>query len=176
MVVFTGALVITSVLQWSAIDGQLKAMIDADRPWIGAVAESSDSIDSGKAGMARLTVVNAGRSPARIVRFQAAQRVFAEFPQEPPYENSTLWTELSHTILMPGGNMTATNEFPVSALDPQTFELIKENKTKLYIYGRVEYEDLRVKGSLHTTHICFFWTLGKQAAPFVTCPEYNDAS
>jgi hypothetical protein len=100
--------------------------------------------------------------------------VLDNFPKNPPYISSTEWPDISQAVLLPG--MTATNEFPFSEISPGLFELLASGAVRFYVYGVVEYEDPRVKGSIHTTRICMFWTASKNSAPFVTCPEYNEAN
>ncbi len=120
------------------------------------------------------SIANTGRSPARVVFFKAAEQVFTNFPDgEPPYPNTTSWNENSQTVLLPG--MTGTNEFPTGAVEPAIFQMIKDKKARIYVYGTLTYEDLRVKGSIHTTHACYFWVAGDKPNEFVTCPQYNDA-
>ena len=174
IVALTAGLVLTGYLQWDAIKGQLKAMIDAERPWVGSLSPTCDATDNGKVGTTRLGIANSGRSPARIVFFKAAEQVFPNFPAgEPPYPNTTAWKENSLTVLLPG--MTASNDFPTEAINPALFQLIKDKKARIYVYGTIGYEDPRVKGPLHTTHTCYFWVAGDKPNEFVTCPQYNDA-
>jgi len=174
LVAFTAALVVTGILQWDAIKGQLKAMVDADRPWIGSYAFSAEPIEIDKDGSARISVINSGRGPARILSFKTELHVFDDFPPEPPYGSAPLWMNGSHTILLPG--MTANNEFPFTRFSPAQLQSVLDGKAKLYIYGVLEYEDLRVKNSRHTTKICAYWTAKKLVStPFVNCPEYNEA-
>jgi hypothetical protein len=164
-----------SIFQWHAIHGQLRVMTDADRPWVGAIRASAQPIGPDKDGVARLTITNAGRSPARIIRFLAAQRVFYEFPKDPPYDAlSTPWSP-STAILLPNGTTPATVEFPFAHTDANTFQDILRNKAKFYIYGKVDYEDLRVN-ERHFTTICYYWTESKQNIAFIHCPEYNDGN
>jgi hypothetical protein len=173
LVIFTAALVLTGFLQWDAIKGQLKAMIDADRPWVGAILFSADPIEARKDGTAKISVVNSGRGPARILSFKASLHVFDKFPAEPAYDDAPSWMDLSRTIVLPG--MPATNEFPFKGFNPIQFQMVLDGNTRLYLYGVVEYEDLRVKNSHHTTKMCAYWTAKKLTTPFVNCPEYNEA-
>jgi hypothetical protein len=147
----------------------------ADRPWIGAVGVSAMPFEAGKAGRATITVFNSGRSPARIIRFRAGTNVFPKFPVDPPYVAShPPLNEISRTIVLPG--LAIGNEFPFTEVTPEVFELIKQHGDfKFYIYGMVEYEDLRMKNTKYVTKICYFWTDRPGNLAFGACPEYNDA-
>ena len=151
-----------------------KNAIDAERPWVGVVSVSADPIASGKSGVARVNVVNSGRRPARLLRFRVASGVFGGFPEHPPFPNSTAWPDLSQTVLLPG--MGATNEFPFAEISPGQFEAMAGGVLRFYIYGVIDYEDVRVKGTPHSTSVCLFWTATKSSAPFATCPEHNEAN
>jgi len=174
---------LTGFGQWLAIRGQWDAMTEAERPWVGATAVSAEPIASDKDGVAKLTITNVGRSPAHITRFVvAAQRVFyGEFPYNPPYENNppydrdTMGWVPSTGILLPNGMTPTTLEFNFIHTDAKTFQQVLQNQAKFYIYGKVEYEDVR-NNSKHFAHICYYWTELKQANPFVHCPQYNDAN
>ena len=175
LVGFTAALVLTGLLQWDAIKGQLKAMIDADRPWIGAFFFSADPLEASKDGTAKISVTNSGKAPARILSFKTSISMYGtEFTTQPSYTQSQPWMDFSQTILLPG--MTATNEFPFKAFDPVQFQMVMDGKARIYLYGIVEYEDLRVRDSHHTTKICTYWTAKKLSVAFVNCPEYNEAN
>jgi len=175
VVALTAALVLTGFLQWDAIKGQLKAMIDADRPWIGAYLFSAEPLEPSKDGTAKISIVNSGKAPARILSFKTALHMYGnKFPIEPIYDQTQPWTDLSQSILLPG--MTGTNEFQFKAFDPVQFQMVIDGKARIYLYGIVEYEDLRVKDSRHTTKICTFWTAKKLSVAFVNCPEYNEAN
>jgi hypothetical protein len=149
--------------------------VNADRPWIGSATVSAEPLEAGKAGTASVTVINSGRGPARLLSFKASMHVFDTFPTTPPYDDVPTWMHGSHSILLPG--MIGTNSFPFSPFGSEIMKLVRDGKLTLYIYGVVEYEDLRVKNSRHTTKLCAFWTADrvKGSAAFVNCPEYNEA-
>jgi hypothetical protein len=175
LVAFTALLFLASLFQWSVMKGQLQAMVDAERPWIGSISYFADPIEANKEGTAKVIVINSGKGPARILSFRTELRIFPSFPKEPTYgANTPTWMNLSQTILLPG--MTATNEFPFSKVDPTIFQLVLDGNARLYVYGILEYEDLRVAGSKHTTKMCAYWTAKKIQTPFVNCPEYNEAN
>jgi hypothetical protein len=146
--------------------------VDADRPWVGPINAYVDgsSIAPG-AISAHLSAVNAGRRPAKILRFRAAEKVLAHFPENPSFDqNSTPFRENSILIAVPNIGKMVSFHF---VLNQQEYEDAIARKRRLYIYGIVDYEDVRVKGVKHTTKMCFFWTLTTNE--FASCPEYNDA-
>ena len=167
LIALFGALV--GVRQW-------KAIVEADRPWVASTAVSAGPIAPDTDGIAKLTVVNAGRSPARITQFIAAERVFSEFPKDPPYNirSQPSWWEHSADILLPGETHARTVQFPFKNPDSKNFQLLLQHKDKLYVYGKVNYEDIR-DTSKHFSHFCYFWTGEQQPPVFLNCGEYNDA-
>jgi hypothetical protein len=104
----TIVIALTGLAQWYAIHAQWNAMIEAERPWVGATAVSAEPIALDKDGVAKLTITNVGRSPAHITRFLAGQGVFyGEFPNNPPYRDTMGWVP-STGILLPNGMTPVT--------------------------------------------------------------------
>jgi hypothetical protein len=148
--------------------------LNADRPWLGAVSFNADPLEADKDGNATVVLINSGRGPARILSFKTSLQVFNKFPTDPPYDSIPVWMQGSQTVLLPG--MTATSPFPYSRFGSAIMELVKSGQLTLYLYGTVEYEDLRVKDSRHTTKMCAYWTADRvKDVKFVNCPEYNEA-
>jgi hypothetical protein len=148
--------------------------LKADRPWIGSVGVTVDPIQGEKEGKIDVSVVNTGRTPARIISFRAANGYYVSLPKDPPYPTPSTLPELSQTILVP--NLQSTNEFTYPPIPEELFKLIKARTVKFYVYTSVVYEDLRIKGVRHETRTCYFWTDRPGAVAFGTCPEYNDAN
>jgi hypothetical protein len=150
--------------------------VQADRPWIGSAGVSTtEPLESGKAGSVTLSLLNTGKTPARIIRFRAASNVFPKFPDDPPYPISGSLYEISRTILVPG--IVIGNAFPFSEVAPPLFELLQQQRdVKFYVYAMAEYEDIRVPNVQHVTKLCYFWTGRAGNLAFGTCPQYNDAN
>jgi len=139
----TIVIALTGFVQWLAILGQWNAMTEAERPWVGATAVSAAPIAFDKDGVAKLTITNVGRSPAHVTRFLATERVFyGEFPNNPPYLDTTGWAP-STGILLPNGMTPVTVEFNFHHPDEKVFQQVLQNQAKFYVYGKVEYEDVR---------------------------------
>lgn len=159
-----------------AADAANKNALDANRPWLGTlnVSVEGSTIKPGVIVTAHVPVMNAGNRPAKLLRFRAQQKVFARFPKAPDYSlNTTPFSENGQDIVLP--RVPIEVSFPF-ALGPQEYQDVLAKKKRLYIYAIVEYEDVdaHLKQIVHTTKICYFWTLNDKNT-FATCPEYNDA-
>jgi len=83
-----------------------------------------------------------------------------------------LWQWINY--LLPGETHARTAQFPFKNPDSKNFQLLLQHKDKLYVYGKVNYEDIR-DTSKHFSHFCYFWTGEQQPPVFLNCGEYNDA-
>lgn len=154
-----------------------KNALESDRPWLGALGVSieGDTIKPNARVIAHVSVMNAGNRPAKLLRFRGQQEVLVKFPKAPAYNlNTTPFSENGRDIVLP--HVPIEVNFPF-ALGPQDYQDVITRKKRLYIYAIVEYEDVdaHLMQTVHTTTICYFWTLNDKNT-FATCPEYNGAN
>ncbi|SRR5713101_9091 len=144
--------------------------IDAERPWVGVSDFDPKTFVTGVSGniaVMTVSVLNAGKSPADILLLEIAQHKYKAFPQKPDYGSPL--TKPSRTLLLPGSKLTVVNNITVTKDDAAELAV---QKATLYIYGHIEYRDVRTNKA-HTTHFCERYIPDRTA--FFICPTYNDA-
>jgi hypothetical protein len=146
----------------------MKNAMEADRPWMGA-SVGVQNFESGKSPVYSVSFQNTGRRPAKVTLTAVHSRFYDTFPTEPEYN----WdTTPSMSIIVPGQPV-------VSAWNGLLDDPEKANfgSSTFYIYGKIEYIDLRT-GSLGWTHVCWRYIpkmRGVINGGFLNCTEYNDA-
>jgi hypothetical protein len=147
----------------------------AERPWMGAVNLTAvPPILEGHASKITLTTVNAGKRPARILKFATSSKPYYQLPANPEYfvtEGSS--KEPSHSIVVPG--LPLASEWMSIPLTPSEVQNIKSGAENFYVYAVLTYEDVGASKMTkpYTTNICWFFI--PKLNEFGYCPAYNDA-
>jgi hypothetical protein len=146
---------------------------EEERPWIGAVGTTATPpILEGKASRITLAFVNAGRRPARVFDLHGRSHIYTTFPDNPPWIISKgAPTIISHSVNVPG--LPIQMQWPIEPLTAQEIEMVKSGTARFYVYGKVDYVDIRTNEK-HTTNACYFYI--PIVDNFGSCPEYNDAN
>jgi hypothetical protein len=142
----------------------------ADRPWIGLQPPPNDTFDVNKAADIPIAIINAGKSPARIIQSIVACALLPNFPKNPNY-GVIINGNNSRATLVPGASVMHTYKFPGTSIQ-QAIHNFKIGTLKFYVYSRVTYEDIWTHRTHHTFG-CFFWSTKDNK--FVYSSEYNDA-
>jgi|ERR1700730_6674865 len=142
--------------------------LEAERAWMGASMSVKD-FESGKNRTYVISFQNSGRRPSKVTLTAVHSRFYDTFPSEPEYS----WdTTPSTSLIVPGQPVTsAWNGLPGDA------ERAKAGPQTFYIYGKIEYTDIRT-GDLYWTHVCWRYIPAMSSVingGFLNCTEYNDA-
>lgn len=143
------------------------------RPWVSVTDFFTvpQKLEAG-AGAVVAYARNSGQSPAHVTTFWIVARPFTEFPAQPSYHLGVWEPNIrSSSILLPGGEISNQGSFWL--LSTETFDDIKKGRQFFYIYGRVEYEDLR-NATPRLTRFCYVYVPSKEA--YINCDRHNDAS
>ena len=142
----------------------------ADRPWIGLLPPSNEAFEADKSADMCVTIVNSGKSPARIIEGIVACAFLSNFPKNPSF-GMIVSKDNSHVILVPNTSIINNLKFPGVNIQP-TINNFKTGILKFYVYSTVTYEDIRTHQTHHALG-CFVWNTKKNR--FVYSSEYNDA-
>jgi len=147
---------------------------EADRPWIGLQGEPRLEFIDERGYKMRVTTsfVNSGKSPAKIIEMGSGVNIGPSLTPFYGKDGKLLRRETGQLVLAPGMATTSTN------LRDETKEylerVIAEGKSKVFLYGRVIYEDIRTKKRYETT-VCSF-SSSINVGTYVACNEYNEAN
>ena len=132
---------------------------------------SVSSLKKGKPSQVYIEVINAGKSPGRVLRFSTAARAYRQFPESPEYTlSSGTPSEYSRIIVLPGKPISAS--FATLPFTEKDLNMIGDGTARYHVYATIEYEDLNT-AKVHTTRICYFYR--PSAEKFSYCPYYNEA-
>jgi hypothetical protein len=159
---------------------QAQTILDAERPWVLVTAEPTRGVESSF----DITATNRGRSPATITSamdeplFAADEEHLPGVPEFKKFESAARFVPV---ILLPGESATLKtfSREDVKALcgSEERFALIESWGERLFLCGRVEYNDLIAAAGrgAHETRWCCWYIHGKQRSALVPAgrPEYN---
>ena len=171
---------IAAITYWE-IQRSTNAAIEAERPWIGviqnAVGVEGFRIDMGQPtndggkliirGGVNLIFRNGGRSPAYIDLAEVGYNIYEHFPSNPE-SICPLRVDPNTKSLIPGAEATIG-----CVLNGGIIDKLSAPGQTLYVFGRVEYRDVRTQKS-YFMHVCkqfFLKTKGPEL-----CVTYNDAN
>jgi hypothetical protein len=167
--IFTGGLVVTGIIGFWVLNLQIVQMKEAERPWLGTSTYTLPAPQIKTPSPMSITVTNAGRSPARVVNFQAEELLEPIFSGNPSYPDLPQ-SLVSHEVVVPGQGISLNqNVEPVSTTTLETVNLGLETT---YVYASVTYEDLSL-GQTHFTHMCWYYIPSRKQWSY--CAGYNDA-
>jgi hypothetical protein len=157
---------------------QARALARAERPWVLVAVEPSRTVEEGFA----VTALNRGRSPARVVQFEDALCLAADethLPVEPAFNPPA--PKMEPILLLPGESVEirTLGRDDVKALCQAegSLQRVADWHEKVYLYGRVVYEDLldSSDGPRHETCWCFWHVHGRQKSGLVVAgpPAYR---
>jgi len=132
--------------------------IEGDRPWFGATIAVAD-FEVGKIPRATVRFMNSGKRPASVSAAMTHSRYYADFPEQPFYEEGDLH---SRGFVVPGDGVIADFSIFISPLTQDAQTTLDTRAATLYVYGKVLYKDIRT-GKEHFTHGCV------QYSPAVPC-------
>jgi hypothetical protein len=157
-----------------------QSFIHSERPWILVSIEPSRSQENSFTIMA----TNRGRTPARITATMDRTRIAVDerrLPRVPEYKRDEPNTPLVPIILVPGESAPIKSfcRDDVKALcdSEERFKRIETWDEKVYLYGKVIYEDLisPPEDHDHETNWCCWYIHGRQNSGLVIAgtAEYN---
>jgi len=146
----------------------------SNRAYVYVTAISHKGIEDGKRAIIRLSINNAGHTPAHSARYYGS----VEFVKYPIDINAT-FTDIPKDLIPP----PQTTVFPsapigMSLVAPEPFAngatkfISPDNVARLAAWGTVVYWD--VFGFKHHTNFCFLFSGSEVEAEY--CPVHNDAS
>jgi hypothetical protein len=199
----TAVAVCVGIAQWSVLRGQLTEMKssseqiersikasnriadeakaanaltgEASRPWIGALSVTViPPITEMKASKINVSLSNAGKSPAYIVRVKCGSAILTASPTDPPYVLTAIQAAMgSKSIMVPGQQFVCPlNRQPISSQEAGKIRL-SAGAYSFYIYGEVVYRDAATEIE-RTTHVC--WLYNASVDAYVFCSTYNSAT
>lgn len=157
-----------------------QATIRAERPWLSITVEPSRSMENSFTIMA----TNRGRTPARITATAERTRIAVDerhLPGTPEYDREEPSAPLVAIILVPGDSMPikpfCRDDVKALCDSEERFKRIETWEEKVYIYGKVIYEDLisAPEDQGHETNWCCWYIHGRQNSGLVLAgpPAYN---
>jgi hypothetical protein len=159
---------------------QAQTILDAERPWVLVTAEPTRGVESSF----DITAANRGRSPATITSAMD-EPLFAvdeeHLPAAPEFKRFESAARFVPVILLPGESATLKtfSREDVKALcgSDERFAAIESWSERLFLCGRVEYNDLiaTAGNQTHETRWCCWYIHGKQRSALVPAgpSEYN---
>ncbi len=147
----TVTLVVFTCLQWWAT---VKAYRMSERAWVSVKEIFLKDIEIGKAPSGHTRIFNSGHSPA----LQSRVASFIDFgpinvpPDSFPKERNN--ADDSLTTIGPDVTQIASVKMK-GELTQELFDLLNEKKIRIYVYGRITYDDIFKKS--HTTDFCMYW-------------------
>lgn len=168
----------SSAAQAALLNAQ--AILHAERPWILITIEPSRSAENSFSILA----TNRGRTPARIVSSLERKQILIDehrLPPNPTYEKRDRNTHQTPVILLPGESTAvltfSRNDVKGLCDSEERFRRIETWEEKVYLYGRVVYQDLIAPAEQqeHETNWCCWYIHGRQSSGLVMAgpPEYN---
>jgi hypothetical protein len=152
-------------------------VLEADRPWFGAVLAAQDAIEAGKSPSITVVFLNSGKRPARVLISQVASNWFTVFPKNPPYPLPPSSIR-SSDIVVPNSAVITKLNITQKPLDQAAVDAANAGRPKkFFIYADMEYLDLRTQ-TKHFTHSCWEY-IGNDpvlAKGFYNSGDYNDAN
>lgn len=146
----------------------------AERPWMGVagkpvIASINEGVNRTKLV---LSFANAGKSPARVVELGSGYNFGSSVKPDYDRDPRASRRETGEIIVVPGLGVdtTAATELTMEDIN----HMLSEKDTRLFVYGKVIYEDLRTN-TRYTTTVCFFKSRILEDT-FISCGEYNDAT
>ncbi len=103
-------------------------------------------------------VLNAGRTPARLIEIAARYRLIkslTRIPSEPEFEGDLERIPLYEKLLLPDERFWSFQPLEPSVLTPREITAIRDGERILFAYGYVKYLD--VFGGDHETGFCWYY-------------------
>jgi len=177
MVVFTGVIAATGFFGWRTLhgqqdimQGQLDAMKADERPWVG-VQSFVLGAPTVNPPSVNITLVNSGRSPARLLNSYIGWGTMAPYPIDPIYGNNETPYGPGRAIIVP--NQTVGANEKLNPLPFIVFAAIQNPSVDVFVYALIQYEDV-VENVPHQTTLC--WIYDPKNKVWDYCPGYNDAN
>lgn len=158
----------------------VRAMVNAERPWVLITIVPSRSIENG------FTVIatNRGRSPAQVVAASDETLLAsdeAQLPAVPEYKPQDANSPFVSIILLPGEfmNLKSFSRDDVRAVceNEERFRRIENWEERIFLYGKIVYRDLAAPPDepAHETGWCCRYIHGRQKSGLVMAgsQEYN---
>ena len=79
-------------------------VLEADRPWFGAVLTAQDALEVGKVPSYTVVFLNSGKRPARVLASEVASAWFTAFPKSPRFD-TTPGGVRSNDFVVPNGTV-----------------------------------------------------------------------
>jgi hypothetical protein len=155
---------------------------DADRPWFGGKIVVNDFLVD-HTPTATCVFTNSGRRPAKVEQARCSAQILDSIPPNPEYGGVSF---SSRAFVVPGDyvsskiNMVNERMYYKVVKDGKytklLFDLLGSGKGIFFVFGKVEYTDVR-DGTSHFTHSCAQYVPATQftEAGFSSCETYNDA-
>ncbi len=151
-------------LQGDVLQGQLGAMQNGERPWVGISAYSITP--PGDPPTFSVTLKNFGTGPARLGNSYAAWGAAPPYVLSPNYTPGINSTGASVAVIFPGQTIGPSPEH----LEPLAITLLAPG-APVYVYLHLEYDDL-IGYTTHYSNFC--WVYGKDKE-WDYCLGYNEA-
>ena len=157
-----------------------QAVIDSGRPWILITVEPSRSVENSFT----VKATNRGRCPANMISTEEQIRIAIDetrLPRNPEYKREEAEAPFVPVILLPGES-TPIKQFSREDVrgiceSEEMFKRVENWEEKIFIYGRVLYQDLiaPADNQTHVTTWCCWYIHGRQKSALVMAgpPEYN---
>ena len=91
-------------------------ILEADRPWFGAILSEQSAFEVGKIPSATVVFNNSGKRPAKVTISEVSDYWFSEFPKNPPYHDIGI---RSAQIVVPGSAVISKLNLAKDASDPR---------------------------------------------------------
>jgi hypothetical protein len=122
--------------QWQIMERQVEIARIAERAYIGIKSTATENFTLGYVPVARITVLNGGRTPAFKLKAPASFVIGTEFPSERPELGNVIGT----TFLPAGLSTTYNYPFPIK-LDPNWMRVFQAGKRKAFLNIEFHFED-----------------------------------
>jgi hypothetical protein len=160
-----------------------EAMVRAERPWLAIAIKPSPTVENGFSVIA----TNHGRSPARIVASVEHSEIVAEesaLAETPVYAKGALREQSLPAFLLPGESTQirsfSREEVKDLCADEEQMKRIERWEEKIYLYGKIVYEDLLSPAGkqTHESAWCCWYIHGRQRSGLVFAgpAPYNNHS
>ena len=150
-----------------------KNMMEADRPWMGAVA-SVANFDVGKKTTFAVTFLNSGRRPARVSFTGTHAQSYPRFPSDPDKEY-VFDTTPSTNIAVPGQNILSAS-VSRTELSEAEMNAVTSGVLTYFLFGKIEYWDAKTNVG-YWTHVCIRYmpTMKNETDNgWRNCTDYNE--
>jgi hypothetical protein len=143
------------------------AFVLGERPFVTLVNVDNEKLEEGKPLKVTVKFVNTGKTPAINVSSITVLRISSQdLPENPDYPIPIMQ---SRSIISPSGVLEANPNPNNSIIPSREIPLINEQKRWIYVFGKVEYDDLLKQH--HFTKFCGRYN--PKSGLFEDCPTHN---